>query len=153
LGQALHALIAAETVNPSSEDALEVTKRIIETHGLDVHLEPQGVLGAVRTFLKFVQREFSPQRLWAEYPITRVLGNGQIVKGWIDLLIETDGNWVIIDHKSSAQNENRLQETSLKYSGQLFCYKEAVEAASGKKADCWIHYPVSGHLVSLEYQS
>jgi ATP-dependent exoDNAse (exonuclease V) beta subunit len=153
LGQALHAVIAAETVNPSSEDALEVTKRIIETHGLDVHLEPQGVLGAVRAFLKFVQREFSPQRLWAEYPITRVLGNGQIVKGWIDLLIETDGNWVIIDHKSSTQNENRLKETSLKYSGQLFCYKEAVEAASGKKADCWIHYPVSGHLVSLEYQS
>jgi ATP-dependent exoDNAse (exonuclease V) beta subunit len=75
------------------------------------------------------------------------------VKGRIDLLIETNGNWVIIDHKSSTQNENRLKETSLKYSGQLFCYKEAVEAASGKNADCWIHYPVSGYLVSLEHQS
>jgi len=150
LGQALHAVIAAETVNPSSEDAHEVTKRIIEAHGLSVHLEPQGVLGAVRAFLEFVQREFNPQRLWAEYPITHVLDNGQIVKGWIDLLIETDAHWVIIDHKSTSKNENRLKESSLKYSGQLFCYKEAVEAASGKKAECWIHYPVSGHLIRLE---
>ncbi len=150
LGQALHAVIAAETVNPSSADALEVTKRIIETHGLVTHLEPQGVLEAVRAFLKFVQREFSPRRLWVEHPITHVLDNGQIVRGWIDLLIETDSNWVIIDHKSSTQNEDRLKEASLKYSGQLFCYKNAVEAASGKTADCWIHYPVSGHLVRLE---
>jgi ATP-dependent exoDNAse (exonuclease V) beta subunit len=108
------------------------------------------MLETVRTFLKFVQRKFSPQNIWAEYPIAHVLDNGQIVKGWIDLLIETDTNWVIIDHKSSTQNENRLKESSLKYSGQLFCYKKAVEAASGKKADCWIHYPVSGHLVELE---
>jgi ATP-dependent exoDNAse (exonuclease V) beta subunit len=108
------------------------------------------VLGAVRAFLKFVKREFSPQRLWAEYPITHVLDNGQIVKGWIDLLIETNANWVIIDHKSSTQKEDRLKETSLKYSGQLFCYKQAVETASGMKVDCWIHYPVSGHLVRLE---
>ena len=150
LGQALHAVITAEAVNLSSEDALEVTKRIIEGHRLVAHLEPQGVLGAVRAFLKFVQGEFRLQRMWAEYPITHVLDNSQIVKGWIDLLIETEANWAIIDHKSSIQNEDRLKETALKYSGQLFCYKKAVEAASGKTADCWIHYPISGHLVRIE---
>jgi ATP-dependent exoDNAse (exonuclease V) beta subunit len=79
-----------------------------------------------------------------------VLDNGQIIKGWIDLLAEADGKWIIIDHKSSAQKEDGLEETSLKYSGQLFCYKNAVEAASRKKANCWIHYPISGHLVRLE---
>lgn len=81
----------------------------------------------------------------------QVLNNSQLVKGWIDVLMETSEGWVIVDHKFTAQPESGLEEEALKYSGQLLAYKNAVEAATSKKVmSCRIHFPLAGILCELK---
>lgn len=74
--------------------------------------------------------------------------DGQILQGWIDLLVETPDGFVIIDHKSSMGSANRLQEIAEAYSGQLDGYARAVEAATGKKVlEKWLFLPVIGMVI------
>ena len=80
--------------------------------------------------------------------MVHVWDNGQIAKGWIDVLVETDAEWVVIDHKIS-QDDHRV--VVRKYAGQLLAYKEAVEAATGKSVKCWIHFPLTGSMVQIGY--
>ena len=77
-----------------------------------------------------------------------VLDNGQIAKGWIDVLVQTDTEWIIIDHKVSQVDHGVIVR---RYAGQIFAYKEAVEAATGKAAKCWIHSPLAGDMVQIGY--
>jgi ATP-dependent helicase/nuclease subunit A len=68
---------------------------------------------------------------------------GQILQGWIDLLVETPDGFVIIDHKSSMGSAKRMQEIAAAYSGQLDAYASAVEGATGKKVlEKWLFLPV-----------
>jgi hypothetical protein len=79
--------------------------------------------------------------------MAHVWETGQICKGWIDVLVENDAGMIVIDHKITRDDPAAVVR---KHAGQLLAYKQAVEVATGKPADCWIHYPVSGHLVRLE---
>jgi ATP-dependent exoDNAse (exonuclease V) beta subunit len=75
------------------------------------------------------------------------------MQGFIDMLIELDSGYVIIDHKTfpGADAEERARE----YAPQLDAYRRAVEAASmeagsGKKVlAALIHMPVIGKVYEV----
>ena len=72
----------------------------------------------------------------------------RLAKGWIDVLLETEAGLIIIDHKTTRDDPKPVVA---KYSGQLLAYKQAVEAATGKTAESWIHFPLSGNMAKLVY--
>jgi ATP-dependent exoDNAse (exonuclease V) beta subunit len=93
---------------------------------------------------------FHPTKVFAEHPVKHLLENGQLVSGWIDVLIQNKEGWIIIDHKSSSKPSHMLEKEALKYSGQLLAYKKGVETATKKKVlSSWIHFPLSGMTVRL----
>jgi ATP-dependent exoDNAse (exonuclease V) beta subunit len=68
--------------------------------------------------------------------------------GWIDMLLELDNGFAIIDHKTfpGAQPE----EHARKYSAQLNAYRRAVETATGKNVLAMlIHMPVIGKVFDV----
>lgn len=81
-------------------------------------------------------------------PVKTRLPNGQIINGRIDLLLETDRAFVLIDHKSSPFSEDRWSELVDAYQGQLMAYANAVEVATGKAVvEQWLLFPVAGGAV------
>lgn len=77
------------------------------------------------------------------------LGN-QKSRGWIDLLIETENGYVIIDHKTFPGAREQWEEKALSYAPQLGLYKQAVEQATGKKVlDMLIHMAVVGSMARI----
>ena len=151
VGLALHQLIAAEIINPAREDALLIAKQILEGHGVADNIDSKAAVTYAQHFINYVNKTFQPNRILTEYPVTQVLDSGQLVKGWIDVLIETGEGWVIVDHKFTAKTEKEMEKEALKYSGQLLAYKNAVEAATLKKAGpCWIHFPQAGKLFAID---
>ncbi len=110
------------------------------------------VVSYIRQFLKHLENKYKPTRILAEYPVTHVLKNGQAVKGWVDLLVDTPKGWVIVDHKFTDKPKDALEAEALKYSGQLKAYKDAVEAATERPVtECWVHFPGSGRMMSLAF--
>ena len=80
------------------------------------------------------------------------MDNGQIVRGWIDTLLDTETGWVIVDHKSSPRPRGEWEAEALAYSGQLDAYRHAVAAATDRGVvGTWIHFTVSAGLVEVVF--
>ena len=74
---------------------------------------------------------------------------GQVMQGWIDLLLELPDGYIIIDYKSYPGPNP--QEWAKKYAPQLEAYKEAVEQATGKPViDMLIYLPVRGEILKMQ---
>jgi ATP-dependent exoDNAse (exonuclease V) beta subunit len=137
IGTALHSLIAAELLNPGR--TLDDARALVSTF-----VDAESALAATRRFRAWLEKKFAPKRTLVEYPIVHVLEDGRSVRGWIDVLLETNAGYVIIDHKSSPRPKSEWPAEALEHSGQLALYARAIEAAGKKVAGCWIHFPVSG---------
>ena len=154
IGSALHAVIAAELVNPDRRDAELRAQAILRGYGSDAWVDADAAVVCARRFRTFVIERFEPTRILAEVPAAARLPNGQLLRGWIDVLLETGDGWVVIDHKSSPRPKSEWKPEALAHSGQLAWYRSML-AASGARlaASAWIHFPVGGGMVRINTDS
>ena len=151
IGSALHAAIAAELVNPHRKDAVECAAALIRGGAGEGTLDPRDAVDCARRLLDAVNDRFAPLRVLVEHPVTLVRDNGQVLRGWIDLLLETKEGWIVIDHKSSPRPRSEWTGEAKAYSGQLAAYASAIRGAGLECAGCWVHFPVSGGLVEVVF--
>lgn len=85
-----------------------------------------------------------------ELPFTMQLDDGALRQGAIDLVIETDEGWIVVDHKSNPRPSSNWLDIAVEYSGQVAAYKQVIERLSEKPVRrTLIHFSVSGGLVEL----
>lgn len=149
IGTALHALIAAEILNPDRSDTLERARVLLEGHGVGTYLYANEALTAARRFRAWITQRFAPNQVLVEHPIVHRLVDGRVVRGWIDVLLETDAGWVVMDHKSSPRPKSEWSTEAFAHSGQLAIYRTALEATGKAVTSCWIHFPVTGGAVTV----
>jgi len=111
-----------------------------------------GIIGkdmadAIRSTLVLVERLWPGARLHAEVPLTASADclddglAGQYVEARIDLLVETDSGFAIIDHKLTEQPVADLAKFASKHARQLSFYRSAIGSLAGK--------PVLGTFLNL----
>ncbi|MEQ9463912.1 MAG: UvrD-helicase domain-containing protein [Haliea sp.] len=144
LGSALHAVIACRLLGHAD------TPRILADYGVTETLPCAAAEQCCDRLLAAINARFRPTALYPEHPVRFRNRRGQIVDGWIDLLLATEDGYVVIDHKASPRARSDWQQVALGYSGQLQAYAEGVTRASGKPVlGTWIHFGVSGGLVEI----
>ena len=149
LGQAFHTIIAAE-INSPDDQAASRAARVLVDWGFEGVIEPVDALAVARRFIAWAKETFSPITWHVECPMTHVLDTGQVVQGSIDLLLETNDGWVIIDHKATQKPRSMWQDVAISYSGQLAMYRAAVEAVTDKPVrGAWIHLAIGGGVVPI----
>ena len=152
VGNGLHAVIAAEFVNPLADRAaIARAQQILLGHRVDGYLNGADALAAARRFRHFLDERFAPSRIEVEMPIHHELGDGRAVRGLVDLLAETEQGWLVVDHKSSPQRKSTWRDEALKHSGQLDAYRNALQAAGREVAACYIHFAVTGGMVEVRF--
>lgn len=150
VGTGLHAVIAAELVNPLSDSrAIKRAEAILAGFGVGAHLEATEAVAIAHRFARTLKRRFAPSKIEVEVPIEHDLEDGRIVRGYVDVLAQTAQGWLVIDHKSSPLSASKWPEEALKYSGQLGTYRAALTAAGREVAGCFIHFAVTGGLVEV----
>ena len=149
IGIALHAVIAAELVNPDRDDAINCAARLIRNSAGDGAVAPEDAVGCARRLTAILSDRFAPSRMLVEHPVELVQDNGQVLHGWIDVLLETEAGWVVIDHKSSPRPRAEWTDDALEHSGQLAAYARALRGAGLECAGCWVHFPVGGGLLEV----
>ena len=149
IGTALHAAIAAELVNPDRHDAIECARALIRSGAGDGAVAPADAVACARRLRSLLHTRFSPRRVLVEHPVELAHENGQVLHGWIDLLLETEAGWIVIDHKSSPRPRAEWPDEAIGYSGQLAAYASALRGAGLECAGCWVHFPVGGGLVEV----
>lgn len=146
LGSALHAVIAAAVLGQNA------TERILRDHGMAETISVAMANECANRLLDDVKKRFNPISLLAEYPIYYSNEHGQVISGWIDLLVETAEGFVLIDHKASPRARSQWGEITLGYSGQLEAYADGILNATGRPVvSRWIHFGVTGGLIGIEH--
>lgn len=144
LGSALHSVIAAAVMGQ------QATARILHDHGMEHTLSVEMADACASRFLNTVNQRFQPINMQAEYPIYYTNEHGQVISGWIDLLLETAEGFVLIDHKASPRARSDWEEIALGYSGQLAAYADGIFNATGRPVvSRWIHFGMTGGLVGV----
>ena len=150
VGNGLHAVIAAELVNPSPDaSAIERAEELLAGHGAAEHLDARDAIAVARRFARCLEERFQVTSVHVEVPILHALDDGRVVRGFVDVLAETEKGWLVIDHKSSPQPPAKWPEEAMKYSGQLAAYENALSAAGRNVGGCFLHFAVTGGLVEV----
>ncbi len=152
LGQALHACIARAEVLGRS-DPTEVG-RIVREWGLSSALDVQTVVARIEEFRAWRESKWPGCRVRVEVPIEAPGPQGTRIRGNIDLLIDTPGGWVLIDHKASSGTgevkrslHSNLANT---YGPQLALYGYGLQSATGRHtAERWLYLPVQGEALRV----
>ena len=153
LGDALHAIFAAEFVNPDHAKRLENIQRILRGYNLGDQINSEDVLQMVERLRACLGQQFQPKQVLVEIPIATTNEIGQRVEGFIDMLVETSNGWILIDHKSFPGKRSEWSAEAVSYSGQLALYREALNKLKLPVTSVWIHFAVGGGLVEVELQN
>lgn len=149
LGSAIHACIAFHLTQPSGMTEADINK-ILCNFGVSPYISSAGLLKQLLALQKWINKKWSGCKLLTEVPVKAILENGQHLQGRIDLLLETENGYILIDHKSSPLAEAEWQKLANDYAGQLAAYTQAVNQCGEKKVvEQWLFLPVAGGAVSL----
>lgn len=149
LGDALHAIFAAEFVNPGHDQKLENIQRILRGYNLGDQIKNEDVLQMVERFRACLGQQFQPKQVLVEIPIATTNELGQRTEGFIDMLAETGNGWILIDHKSFPGKRSEWSTEAASYSGQLALYRDALKTLKLPVVSMWIHFAVGGGLVEV----
>lgn len=150
LGSAIHTYLATDYGCLTDEQRLELAHNVIRRWGMETSLDPSEVVAAGERLTGFLEKHFPGYKAFREWPMTLRNADGQLMQGWIDLLLEMPDGYVIIDHKSYPGEDS--EERAKKYAPQLRAYREAVEKATGKEViDTLLHLPISGLVLRIQW--
>ena len=82
-----------------------------------------------------------------EIPIATTNEWGQRIEGFIDVLVEIGGGWILIDHKSFPGKRSEWPTEAVSYSGQLALYRKALKKLKLPVASLWIHFAAGAGTV------
>jgi ATP-dependent exoDNAse (exonuclease V) beta subunit len=149
LGEAIHGFLAADP-GAGHPDRAGICQQAIERWGVAAHIQAAPILAAADSLKAWVEVRWPGATWLREWPVLHRLDNGSIVRGFIDLVLETDSGFVVIDHKSFPGGRAQAIERAATYAGQLRAYGDGITAATGRPIrGSFIHLPVSGLVIEV----
>jgi len=144
----VHAIFAADAVASDRQTRLARAEAILARwHAHEVGASD--VLGACDRLHQHLERTWPQARIRREVPIFARLG-AQLVSGRIDLAVEDENGFSVIDHKSFPGSRDRWEARASGYGPQLGLYAEALLAATGRPCErLYIHMPIVGTLLRV----
>lgn len=150
LGTAIHASLCLSFADQNSPVAVDDVQRLLSSHYMHEHVSANHVIDQLTALHVWLNERWPRSQAMAEYPVQQLLASGQILNGRIDLLLDTENGWILIDHKSNPAPEAEWERLADEHAGQLNAYARAIEAASGRPVkEAWLFLPVSAGAVRV----
>lgn len=155
-GAAVHALLEWSQANGWREPSEELARRHAAAAGLDGgRLQPAELLDPIRAWLGsplLAERIAGADRVRAEVPILLGVG-GTVLRGSIDLLVESDGPPLVVDYKTDRLAGSTPAEHASRYATQRSIYAlataEATNATEVEVAYVFLERPEEPALAML----
>lgn len=148
VGEAVHAIFAADdaTADPA-ERVARATAILTRWHVHEV--AASDVVDACDRLGQYLHGAWPAGRHYCEAPLSARIGD-QVVTGRVDLLVEHDTGFAVIDHKSFPGSRDIWESRATSHGPQLALYAEALAVATGQTTfDLYVHMPLVGALLRL----
>lgn len=150
LGSAIHACLAASFTHKGQWLSENSVDQVLQGFKVRGHIDASALHRQIQAFHGWIQLRWPDCKARAEVPVKALMPNGQVLNGRIDLLLETEHGFVLIDHKSSPHAESQWSEMISAYKPQLNAYASAIEAASRKQVtEQWLMLPISAAVARV----
>jgi ATP-dependent exoDNAse (exonuclease V) beta subunit len=150
LGEAVHTFLGANHRQYPPEKGLQMAGDTLKRWGVERNLNPPDLLQADERLDNFIQNRWPRAVYHREIPVAYQTNAGTIVSGFIDLLLETEEGYIVIDHKTFPGSVVDAKEKAVGFAGQLGMYCDALMHTGGKKVlATYIHLPVIGLMVEV----
>ncbi len=148
LGEALHSIIGYDDPDRDRDKRLADASSILTRWGV-MGFKGDDALIACDRLATWRRGRWPAASTIAEVPVAAAIAD-QLLKGRIDMLVETEGDFAIIDHKSFPGRFELWEERAVGHAPQLAAYAGAVESITGRRcSELWIHMPIVGALFRL----
>lgn len=149
LGSAVHNSIAFY-LSCGDVCTSESIQAILNRWRVGAAVESEAVLAQAHALRRWIETKWPGAALWAELPVEVRLESGRVVRGQIDLLIQVDDGWVIVDHKADPRSASDGDRLAGAHGAQLEAYADAVMATTGRAVkESWLFLPVAAQAVKL----
>jgi len=145
VGEACHGFFACDDSERPAERRQAQAAALLRAWGVP-QLAAHDLVAASDRLTTFLAKRYPGAVGMHEWPVHAAVGH-QVIRGRIDLLVETDDGFVLIDHKSFPGTVDPESERLAAFAGQVGLYAQAVELATGKPVvAAWMHQAVVGVL-------
>lgn len=146
LGSALHGFLAAD--GGSDVRRFRLAGELLARFEVQHLLAPEDIVIIGDRLEHALEAHYPGARRRREAPVVHRLAQGTVVRGIIDLVLELDAGFIVVDHKTYVTSEPRALAAT--FAGQLRAYADALAAATGRPVMATlIHLPLSGALVHV----
>lgn len=127
IGTWMHRLYHVYLKQPENTELLETAMQLFPKEDITLTDDfKQKVIGSLTAFKHWLDNELQAQAYYCELPILAINEQGQTISGTIDLLVETEQGYWILDHKTNQQSD------FAKHQQQLMAYAKALGEQDGK---------------------
>ncbi|MDP8235139.1 MAG: UvrD-helicase domain-containing protein [Candidatus Erginobacter occultus] len=153
IGNAVHAFFAADREDLPEEQRLEIAERCRAAFdGVDNFTDRDLITAADRLY-GYIRKQWPEAKLWRELPLESREGK-QEIRGTADLVVETEEEINLIDHKTQPLEKAPCPAEAARYAPQLQAYAKALEKALKKPCrTSAVHFPFAGVLVEVQCRS
>lgn len=149
LGGALHAFLACDRRTDPSPVRSAQAEVILDRWGVAANLRASDAVCASDRLWHFVLSRFPRARVRREAPLHAVLGPLEVV-GRVDMLVESEGAFAIVDHKSFPGRSEAWDAVARSHAPQLAHYADAVSSVAGTRCHgLFVHMPILGLMVEV----
>ncbi len=153
VGDMIHAFFATDVKGLSRDERLLRAQRLLNNSGVQALFDAQVLLDAGDALKAAIDARYPGATWLRELPVTAWFSTPdgeRRLDGAIDLLLETAGGVVIVDHKTfRGGREDALRDHAEGFGAQIAAYARALEAAGKHVVGAWIHFAIGGTLVEM----
>jgi len=152
VGEAVHGFLAADRGSLTPSHRLQIARRQLARWGVEGVLAPDAVVAGGHNLRAWVSRRW-PEAEWRrEWPIRHILPERTVLRGFVDLVLDTEEGLIVIDHKSFPLADRAVAaKKASEHAGQLRAYAGAIGRALGRPIlACWVHMPIAGLAFEVE---
>jgi ATP-dependent exoDNAse (exonuclease V) beta subunit len=123
---------------------------LIKTYGFAEVVNSAQLETIVNNFDGWTSSQFGKFKAWHEIPFRLTTDENQVLNGIIDLALETEEGWILIDHKTydGLDFEKKIKDEG--YLSQLAYYQLALEKLSNKPViKTFLHFPMTANVVEI----
>lgn len=152
IGDAVHAYMAAlpSLIGLDSDKKTAVALRCLTGFGVNALLTPDVLVTSGDRFVAWVDATYPGAEWLTEVPVTVPHAESGQWNGTVDLLLMlSNGEAVLIDHKSAPLRRDACLAKAATFSGQLLSYQNILRQLKVPVHSTWIHFPLPGTLAEM----